>query len=132
MFGDWMCGVIGIFEFGMMKFGVYFINIGWVVIIDQVVLIEVLLMGRIVGVVLDVFEEELFLIDYLLWLFDQLIFSLYQGYVVEQNYCIFYEGVVCNIVVWFGDGIILNEVIEIIGLFIIVMIMVQIVFVNVF
>lgn len=115
MLGDRTRGAIGTPEFGMMKPGAYLINTGRAAIIDQAALIEALSTGRIAGAALDVFEEEPLPIDHPLRSLDQLILSPHQGYVVEQNYRIFYEGAVRNIAAWLGDGTILNEVTETTG-----------------
>lgn len=59
--------LINVEIFVKMKFMVWIINCVRGGIIDEVVLVEVLKEGKIVGVVLDVYENEFLEVEFLLW-----------------------------------------------------------------
>lgn len=75
--------MMGVEEFVCMKLGVIFINVVCGIVVDILVLCNVFEFGYIVGVVIDVFLEELVLnkelFELLLMKFDNVILILYVG-----------------------------------------------------
>lgn len=111
MLGDRTRAIIAAAEIAMMKPTAYLINTGRSALIDQAALIEALGSGRIAGAALDVYEEEPLPADHPLRAIDRALLMPHQGYVVEQNYRLFYEGAVRNIVSWLG-GMVVNQLTE--------------------
>jgi phosphoglycerate dehydrogenase-like enzyme len=109
MLGDRSRGTIGAAEFAMMKRSAYLINTGRAEIVDQPALIDALSNGHIAGAALDVYEQEPLPVDHPLRRLDRAILMPHQGYVVEQNYRLFFQHAVGNIRAWL-DGKIINQV----------------------
>lgn len=110
LFIDEICYFVDVDVLVVMKKIVYFVNIVCGVCVDEVVLVEVFKMGVIVGVGLDVFEEELMIIVDLLMM-ENVVLLFYFGLVVllicEVMSCL----VVCNIVKVF-DGKLVEILVE--------------------
>lgn len=114
MLGDRTRGAIGAVEFGQMKPDAYLINTARAEIVDQDALVEALRSGRIAGAGIDVYSDEPLAADHPLRGCDTAILMPHQGYVVEQNYRLFYGTAVRNIAAWL-DGEIINRVTETTG-----------------
>jgi len=108
MLGDRTRGAIGAAEFSIMKPGAYLINTARAEIVDKAALVDALKRGRIAGAALDVFDIEPLPVDDPLRSLDRAILSPHAGYVVEQNYRLFYESAVHNIGKWL-DGEVVNQ-----------------------
>lgn len=76
-----MCYFLLDVEFKLMKLGVILVNIGWGLIVDNVVFYCVLIEGDLVVVGLDDLEEEF--VKWVCWdLVDNLLFSLFNVMVI--------------------------------------------------
>lgn len=109
MLGDRTRGLIGPAEFAMMKPSAYLINTARSAIVDQSALVDALTTGRIAGAGIDVYDEEPLPADHPLRGLERAILMPHQGYVVEQNYSVFYETAVSNVLAWL-DGNVVNQV----------------------
>jgi len=114
MLGERSRGTIGSAEFELMKPGAYLINTARAEIVDQAALVAALTHGRIAGAALDVYDHEPLPADHPLRGLDRALLMPHQGYVVEQNYRIFFEHAVGNVLAWL-DGTILNQVTDTTG-----------------
>ncbi len=103
--------MIGKREFGMMKPGAYLINTSRGQIVEENALIEALRNGAIAGAGLDVYHTEPLPADHPLRKLPNIILLPHQGYVVEENYRIFYQGAADNIHAWL-NGTLINELSE--------------------
>lgn len=65
-----ICGMFGVVELVLMKFGVFLVNIVCGGLVDEQVLVDVLCGGYLGGVVIDVFSVELLRNGNLLLVFD--------------------------------------------------------------
>ncbi len=108
MLGDRTRAAIGAAEFALMKPGAYLINTARAEIIDKPALVDALRNGRIAGAAIDVYVVEPLPADDPLRSLDRAILTPHAGYVVEQNYRIFYEAAVRNIGKWL-KGEIVNQ-----------------------
>lgn len=109
MLGDRTRGAIGAPEFALMRPSAYLINTARAEIVDQRALVDALRTGRIAGAGIDVYATEPLPVDDPLRSLDRAILMPHAGYVVEQNYRIFFEGAVRNVLAWL-DGDIINAV----------------------
>lgn len=109
MLGERSRRTIGRAELGAMGPHAYLINTARAGLVDEEALIEALAAGRIAGAALDVYEIEPLPTDHPLRGLDRAILMPHHGYVVEQNYRIFFEHAVSNILAWL-DGRIVNQV----------------------
>lgn len=109
MLGDRSRGTIGGAEFDLMKPGAYLINTGRAEIVDQAALVDALASGQIAGAALDVYDHEPLPADHPLRRLDRALLMPHQGYVVEQNYRLFFQHAVGNVLAWL-DGAIVNQV----------------------
>src|SRR3546814_5163556 len=91
MLGDRSRGTIGGAEFDLMKPSAYLINTGRAEIVDQAALVDALTRGRIAGAALDVYDHEPLPADHPLRRLDRAPLMPHQGYVVEQNYRLFFQ-----------------------------------------
>ncbi|HMB72154.1 MAG TPA: D-2-hydroxyacid dehydrogenase family protein [Gammaproteobacteria bacterium] len=98
--GERSRGLIGAPEFGLMKSSAYLINTSRGPIVDEVALVEALRSGRIAGAGLDVFETEPLPGDHPLRALSNTVLTPHQGYVTRENFAIFYETAIDNIVSW--------------------------------
>jgi phosphoglycerate dehydrogenase-like enzyme len=109
MLGDRSRGVIGAAEFATMKPSAYLINTGRAEIVDQDALVTALREGQIAGAGIDVYTDEPLAPDHPLRGLNRAILMPHHGYVVEQNYRLFYQTAVSNIVAWL-NGEVVNRV----------------------
>lgn len=108
MLGDRTRGAISAPEFALMKSSAYLINTARAEIVDTAALVEALRTRRIAGAGVDVFAVEPLPADDPLRSLDNIILTPHAGYVVEQNYRIFYERAVENIGKWL-NGEVVNQ-----------------------
>lgn len=106
--GDRSRGMIGRREFGLMKPSAYLINTSRGPIVDEAALVEALRNRAIAGAGLDVYDVEPLPAGHPLRSLPNAILVPHQGYVVAENYRIFYQGAVDNIRAWL-DGKAVNE-----------------------
>src|SRR3546814_19422270 len=91
-----------------MKPSAYLINTGRAEIVDQAALVDALTRGRIAGAALDVYDHEPLPADHPLRRLDRALLMPHQGYVVEQNYRLFFQHDVGNVLAWL-DGAIVKQ-----------------------
>ncbi|MGH6664056.1 MAG: NAD(P)-dependent oxidoreductase, partial [Pseudolabrys sp.] len=96
-------GLVGAKELGLMKKTGYLINTSRGPIIDEKALIAALTAKSIAGAGLDVFDVEPLPIEHPLRYLDNVVLTPHLGYVSEQNYRGYYQGVVEDIRAWL-DG----------------------------
>jgi phosphoglycerate dehydrogenase-like enzyme len=96
-------GLIGAKELGLMKKTAYLVNTSRGPIVDEKALIAALTAKSIAGVGLDVFDTEPLPIEHPLRYLDNVVLTPHLGYVSEQNYRGYYQGVVEDIRGWL-DG----------------------------
>jgi D-3-phosphoglycerate dehydrogenase len=87
-------GLVGARELGLMKRSAYLINTSRGPIVDEAALIAALREKRIAGAGLDVFDIEPLPVDHPLRELDNVVLTPHLGYVVEQNYRAFFDGMV--------------------------------------
>jgi len=100
-------GLIGAAELALMKPTAYLINTSRGPIVDERALIECLGEKRIAGAGLDVFDVEPLPEGHPLRSMPNTVVTPHQGYVVRENYDVFYQGAVRNIASWL-DGHVVN------------------------
>jgi len=105
--GERSRGLIGADELRLMKPTAYFINTSRGPIVDEAALVETLRSGRIAGAGLDVFETEPLAGDHPLRALPKTVLTPHQGYVTQENFRIFYDTAIENILSWL-DGAPLN------------------------
>jgi phosphoglycerate dehydrogenase-like enzyme len=96
-------GLVGAQELGLMKKTGYLINTSRGPIVDEKALIAALTAKSIAGAGLDVFDTEPLPIEHPLRYLDNVVLTPHLGYVSEQNYRGYYQGVVEDIRAWL-DG----------------------------
>lgn len=96
--------VIGVVELVQMKCGSVLVNIVWGGLVDEVVLVVLLVVGYLVVVGLDVYEDEL-VVYLVLLVLEQVVFSLYLGSVSVDICCNMVKLVVDNVLVGLGVGL---------------------------
>jgi phosphoglycerate dehydrogenase-like enzyme len=111
MLGDRTRGLIGAADFTAMKPTAYLINTARAALVDETALIKALETGQIAGAGLDVYEREPLPSNHPLRRQSRALLMPHQGYVVEQNYRIFYRSAVENVCAWL-NGEIVNQVTE--------------------
>jgi len=87
-------GLIGGNELALMKPSAYFINTSRGPIVEEAALIAALRERRIAGAGLDVFDVEPLPVAHPLRRLDNVVLTPHLGYVVEQNYRVFFAGMV--------------------------------------
>jgi len=102
--GERSRGLIGADELGLMKPTAYLINTSRGPIVDEAALVEALRSRRIAGAGLDVFETEPLAGDHPLRALPNTVLTPHQGYVTQENFRIFYETAIENILSWL-DGV---------------------------
>ena len=90
-------GLIGARELGLMKPSAYLINTSRGPIVEEAALIAALRDKRIAGAGLDVFDVEPLPLDHPLRKLDNVVITPHLGYVAEQNYRAYFDGVVEDI-----------------------------------
>ena len=101
--GDRSRGLIGADELRLMKPSAYLINTSRGPIVDAKALVEALQSGGIAGAGLDVFETEPLAKDHPLRALPNTVLTPHQGYVTQENFQIFYDTAIANILSWL-DG----------------------------
>jgi len=96
-------GLVGAKELGLMKKTGYLVNTSRGPIVDEKALIAALTAKSIAGAGLDVFDTEPLPIEHPLRYLDNVVLTPHLGYVSEQNYRGYYQGVVEDIRGWL-DG----------------------------
>jgi len=96
-------GLVGAKELGLMKKTAYLINTSRGPIVDEKALIAALTAKSIAGAGLDVFDVEPLQTDHPLRKLDNVVLTPHLGYVSEQNYRGYFQGVVEDIRAWL-DG----------------------------
>jgi len=94
------CGMIGAREFALMKTSAYLINTSRGPIVDETALVDALAKGTIAGAGLDVFDIEPLPLDHPLRREPRAILTPHLGYVTDESYRAFYEGMVEDIEAW--------------------------------
>lgn len=102
--GERSRGLIGAHELRLMKPTAYLINTSRGPIVDQGALVDALQSGRIAGAGLDVFETEPLAHDHPLRTLPNTVLTPHQGYVTKENFRIFYETAIENILSWLGGA----------------------------
>lgn len=87
-------GIVGPHELALMNPTSFIINTARAALIDEQALIHALQNCSIAGAGLDVFWEEPIPIDHLLLRLDNVVLTPHLGYVVEELYRAFYQGLV--------------------------------------
>jgi phosphoglycerate dehydrogenase-like enzyme len=90
-------GLIGAGELALMKPSAYLINTSRGPIVEEAALISALRDKRIAGAGLDVFDVEPLPLEHPLRKLDNVVLTPHLGYVVEQNYRVFFAGMVDDI-----------------------------------
>ncbi len=93
-------GLVGAKELGLMKKTGYLINTSRGPIVDEKALVAALTSKSIAGAGLDVFDVEPLPIEHPLRYLDNVVLTPHLGYVSEQNYRGYYQGVVEDIRAW--------------------------------
>ena len=96
-------GLVGAKELGLMKKTAYLINTSRGPIVDEKALIAALTAKSIAGAGLDVFDVEPLPLNHPLRKMDNVVLTPHLGYVSEQNYRGYFQGVVEDIRAWL-DG----------------------------
>lgn len=91
-----------------MKDGIILVNMVCGGLIDELVLIVVLVLGKLCVVGLDSFEKEFFIVLYLLQDVSNVILSLYIGGVMVDVYIVMGIGVVSNVLVVLNEQIVIG------------------------
>src|SRR3546814_20018349 len=97
MLGERSRGESGGAACDVMKPSAYLINTGRAESVDQAALVDALTRGRIAGAALDVYDHEPLPADHPLRRLDRALLMPHQGYVVEQNYLLFFQHAVRNV-----------------------------------
>lgn len=92
--GDRNRGIVGPRELALMKPTSFIINTARAALIDEQALVHALQNRSIAGAALDVFWEEPIPTDHPLLTLDNVVVTPHLGYVVEESYRAFYEGLV--------------------------------------
>lgn len=100
--GDRNRGLIGGRELRLMKPTAFLINTSRGPIVDEDALVQALQSGRIAGAGLDVFETEPLAEDHPLRALPNTVLTPHQGYVTRENFRVFYETAIENILGWLG------------------------------
>ena len=99
--------LIGTAELGLMKPTAYLINTSRGPIVDEQALVQCLEQKQIAGAGLDVFDVEPLPEWHPLRSMPNTVVTPHQGYVVQENYDVFYQGAVENVRAWL-DGKVVN------------------------
>jgi len=100
--GERSRGLIGAGELKLMKPTAYLVNTSRGQIVDEAAIVEALQSGRIAGAGLDVFEAEPLADDHPLRALPNTVLTPHHGYVTRENFRIFYETAIENILSWLG------------------------------
>ena len=100
-------GLIGAAELALMKPTAYLINTSRGPIVDEAALVQCLEQKQIAGAGLDVFDVEPLPEWHPLRSMPNTVVTPHQGYVVQENYEVFYKGAVDNVRAWL-DGNVVN------------------------
>jgi phosphoglycerate dehydrogenase-like enzyme len=90
-------GLIGARELGLMKPSAFLINTSRGPIVDETALIAALRDKRLAGAGLDVFDIEPLPVEHPLRRLENVVLTPHLGYVAEQNYRVFFAGMVDDI-----------------------------------
>lgn len=104
-------GLIQKREFELMKRSAYLINAARGPLVNEKDLLEALRHRRIAGAGLDVYDVEPLPAGHPLRSLPNVILVPHQGYVIEENYRVFYQCAVDNVRAWL-NGKLVNEVTE--------------------
>jgi phosphoglycerate dehydrogenase-like enzyme len=99
--------LVGARDLALMKPTAYLINTSRGPIVEERALIECLEQQRIAGAGLDVFDVEPLPEEHPLRSMPNTVITPHQGYVVRENYDVFYQGAVRNVQSWL-DGTVVN------------------------
>ena len=97
-------GLLGARELGMMRPGSVLLNTSRGPIVDEAALIAALQHGSLSAAGLDVFDHEPLPLDHPFRQMPQVIATPHLGYVTQNSYKCFFEGVVDNIQAWLADA----------------------------
>ena len=89
-------------EFSLMKSTAILVNVSRGPLVDEKAMIEALASGRIAHAALDVYDREPLPADHALRKLANVTLSPHLGYVNDENYRIFYEDTVENVLAWLG------------------------------
>ena len=93
-------GIIGAPELALMKPTAVLVNTSRGPLVDETALVAALADGTIAGAGLDVYDEEPLPRDHPLRSTPNTVLTPHLGYVTEQNYQLFFDGVLEDIVAW--------------------------------
>jgi D-3-phosphoglycerate dehydrogenase len=96
-------GIVGAHEFGLMKPSAFLINTSRGPIVDEAAMLAALRDKKIAGAGLDVFDVEPLPLDHPLRKMDNVVLTPHLGYVTEQGYRHYFNGVIEDIRAFF-DG----------------------------
>ena len=93
-------GIVGAAELNRMKPTAYLVNTSRGPIVDHDALIEALRTNRIAGAGIDVFDREPIPLDHPILGAPNTVLTPHLGYVVDDGYALFYNGLVESIAAW--------------------------------
>ncbi len=102
--GERSRGLIGASEFARMKPTAIFVNTSRGPIVEEQALMDVLRQRRIAGAGLDVFDEEPLPLEHPFRSLNNVLVTPHIGYVTTENYQLFYQDALENIVAFLGGN----------------------------